>query len=154
FYYKTFMWPRKAWHDFYEPRIRAAAGLGVASNEPDPDHYAQRYGHCDLLIVGAGPSGIAAALAAAAGGARVILCDEQASPGGTLLSGTSARISGQNAADWLRESTRTLAASANVTMLTRTTAFGYLPHNMVALCERLTDHLAAPAATQPRERIW
>ncbi len=154
FYYKTFMWPRKAWHAFYEPRIRRAAGLGVASAEPDPDCYAQRYGHCDILIVGAGPAGIAATLVAAANGARVMLCDEQAQPGGSLRSGTSARIDGQDGADWLRESLRTLAASPNVTLLARTTAFGYLPHNMVALCERLTDHLAAPGTSQPRERVW
>ena len=54
FYYKTFMWPRKAWHNLYEPRIRAAAGLGVAPAEADPDCYAQRYSHCEVLIVGAG----------------------------------------------------------------------------------------------------
>ena len=154
FYYKTFMWPRKAWHSVYEPRIRAAAGLGVASSEADPDHYAQRYGFCDVLIVGAGPAGIAAALAAAPSGARVMLCDEQALPGGSLRSGTSVRIDGMDAGDWLRESLRKLAAASNVTLLTRTTAFGYLPHNMIALSERLTDHLAAPGASQPRERNW
>lgn len=61
FYYKTFMWPKKAWDSLYEPRIREAAGLGVAPTEPDPDHYSQRYAHCDVLVVGAGPAGIAAA---------------------------------------------------------------------------------------------
>ena len=154
FYYKTFMWPRRAWHRFYEPRIRAAAGLGVAPADADPDTYAQRYGHCDVLIVGAGPAGIAAALTAAASGARVLLCDEQALPGGSLRAGTSARIDGQPAAQWLRASLDQLAAASNVTLLTRTTAFGYLPHNMVALSERLTDHLAAPKASKPRERLW
>src|SRR5580658_8059191 len=73
FYYKTFMWPRRAWHALYEPRIRAAAGLGLAPSLPDPDRYATRFAHCDVLIVGAGPSGIAAASAAAAAGARGIL---------------------------------------------------------------------------------
>ena len=154
FYYKTFMWPRKAWHSLYEPRIRAAAGLGVASTEADPDLYAQCYGHCELLIVGAGPAGIAAALTAAASGARVMLCDEQALPGGSLRTGTSARIGGQDAADWLRESVQKLTAAPNVTLLTRTTAFGYLPHNMVALSERLSDHLATPPPGKPRERLW
>ena len=154
FYYKTFMWPRRAWHSLYEPRIRAAAGLGVAPGEADPDCYAQRYGHCDVLIVGAGPAGIAAALTAAATGARVMLCDEQALPGGSLRSGTNARIGGQAGADWLREAMRELAAADKVTLLTRTTAFGYLPHNMVALSERLTDHLARPPTSKPRERLW
>jgi sarcosine oxidase subunit alpha len=154
FYYKTFMWPRTAWHSLYEPRIRATAGLGVASTEPDPDCYAQRYGHCEVLIVGAGPAGIAAALTAARSGARVLLCDEQALPGGSLRAGTSARIDGKASTDWLRDALQELAQARNVTVLTRTTAFGYLPHNMVALSERLTDHLASPPSSMPRERLW
>jgi sarcosine oxidase subunit alpha len=154
FYYKTFMWPRTAWHSLYEPRIRAAAGLGVASAEPDPDCYAQRYGHCEVLVVGAGPAGIAAALTAARSGARVLLCDEQALPGGSLRTDTSARINGQATADWLRAALLELSLARNVTVLARTTAFAYLPHNMVALSERLTDHLASPQAGKPRERLW
>ena len=74
FYYKTFMWPRRAWQSLYEPRIRAAAGLGRAPALPDPDRYAQRFAHCDVLVVGAGPAGLAAAAAAAATSARVVLC--------------------------------------------------------------------------------
>ena len=77
FYYKTFMWPRKRLESLYEPFIRRAAGLGRAPRSPDPDRYAQRYAHCDVLVVGAGPAGLAAALAAAEAGARVMLCDEQ-----------------------------------------------------------------------------
>ena len=61
FYYKTFMWPRFAWHRWYEPAIRRAAGLGRAPTAPDPDRYAQRYAHCDVLVVGGGPAGLAAA---------------------------------------------------------------------------------------------
>src|SRR5256885_4776797 len=79
------MWPRRAWQSLYEPRIRAAAGLGRAPTEADPDRYASRYGHCDVLIVGGGPAGLAAAAAAAASGARVMLCDEQNEFGGSLL---------------------------------------------------------------------
>ena len=154
FYYKTFMWPRKAWHRWYEPRIRAAAGLGRAPSLADPDSYAQRYAHCEVLVVGAGPAGLAAALEAARTGARVILCDEQEQPGGSLLAGAGAPIDGQDSAEWLRAMVAQLRGMPKVTLLTRTTAFAYLPHNMVALVERLTDHLPQPPAQQPRERLW
>jgi len=154
FYYKTFMWPRRAWHRLYEPRIRAAAGLGRAPSEPDPDRYGNRYAHCDLLIIGAGAAGLAAALTAAVSGARVILCDEQAQPGGALLSDAAARIGGQPAAHWAQHTADILRARPNVTVLARTTAFGYFSHNFVALCQRLQDHLSDPPAHQPRERMW
>ena len=156
FYYKTFMWPRRAWRSLYEPRIRAAAGLGRAPILPDPDRYAGRYAHCDVLIVGAGPAGLAAAAAAAVTGARVMVCDEQNEFGGSLLSDgarTASGIDGRTGARWLSDTLAELAAR-QVTLLPRTTAFGYFPHNLVALNERLTDHLAAPAALQPRERQW
>jgi sarcosine oxidase subunit alpha len=154
FYYKTFMWPRKAWKALYEPMIRRAAGLGKSPVQPDPDRYAQRYAHCDVLVVGAGPAGIAAALSAAASGCRVILCDETAEFGGSLLGETSARIDGQSGAEWVRRSVATLAATNRVTLLTRTTAFGYFPHNFVGLIERLSDHLPGPSKGQWRERLW
>ena len=156
FYYKTFMWPRRAWRSLYEPWIRAAAGLGRTPTQPDPDRYASRYAHCDVLIVGAGPAGLSAAAAAAAAGARVVLCDEQNEFGGSLLNDsarTAPAIDGRPAARWLEEALAALAAR-QVTLLPRTTAFGYFPHNLVALNERLTDHLAAPQALQPRERQW
>jgi sarcosine oxidase, subunit alpha len=157
FYYKTFMWPRKAWHSFYEPRIRAAAGLGRAPEQADPDRYGNRFAHCDVLIVGAGPAGLAAALTASESGARVILCDEQSELGGSLLSEPTtggAVIDGYRARDWLRNAISQLAAHSNITLLPRTTAFGYFPHNLVALNERLTDHLASLPAHLPRERTW
>ena len=95
FYYKTFMWPRAFWRHVYEPAIRAAAGLGRAPTAPDPDRYLHHYAHCDVLVIGAGPAGLAAALAASAGGARVVLCDEQSELGGSLLAETEARIEGR-----------------------------------------------------------
>jgi NADPH-dependent 2,4-dienoyl-CoA reductase/sulfur reductase-like enzyme len=73
FYYKTFMWPAGFWEKLYEPFIRRAAGLGRAAGQPDPDHYEKAFLHCDLLVIGAGPSGLAAALAAGRSGARVVL---------------------------------------------------------------------------------
>jgi sarcosine oxidase, subunit alpha len=158
FYYKTFMWPQSAWQRLYEPKIRAAAGLGRAPEQADPDTYANRFAHCDVLVVGAGPAGLAAAAAAAASGARVIVCDEQPEPGGSLLSEpiahSDAVIEGQPADRWLASTLQTLAAHPRVTFLTRTTAFGYFPHNLLGLNQRLSDHLARPDNSQPRERQW
>jgi len=154
FYYKTFMWPRKAWKALYEPLIRRAAGLGVAPTQADPDRYAQRYAHCDVLVVGAGPAGIAAALAAAAAGERVILCDESAEFGGSLLGDARARIGSEAALDWLRRSIAELQQNTRVRLLARTTAFGYFPHNFLGLNERLTDHLPMLPTHRPRERLW
>jgi sarcosine oxidase subunit alpha len=157
FYYKTFMWPRRAWKSLYEPRIRAAAGLGRAPTQADPDRYAVRYAHCDVLVVGAGPAGLAAAAAAAATGARVILCDEQSEPGGSLLAQdpqAAQSIEGSAPAQWLERTLATLRSNARVTLLARTTAFGYFPHNSVGLNERLADHLAEPPVDLPRERQW
>ncbi|MBA77926.1 MAG: sarcosine oxidase subunit alpha [Tistrella sp.] len=153
FYYKTFMWPKSFWDRFYEPFIRAAAGLGVSPTEPDPDGYASRYLHTDLLVVGAGPAGLAAALTAARAGLRVTLVDETAEAGGSLLSEPQAVIDGRPAWDWLAAALAELSG-LGVRILTRTTAIGYYHQNMVGLCQRLTDHLDAPAAGQPRERLW
>jgi sarcosine oxidase subunit alpha len=154
FYYKTFMWPRGAWRSLYEPRIRAAAGLGHAPAAADTDHYGHRYAHCDVLVVGAGPAGLSAALTAARAGLTVILCDRLPEAGGSLLSDRSARIDGQAATDWLVRAVAELVSLPRVTLLTRTTAFGYFPHNLRGLSERITDHLARPASHLPRERLW
>ena len=148
FYYKTFMWPASFWARVYEPAIRAAAGLGRAPTEADPDRYARRYAHCEVLVIGGGPSGLAAASAAAARGDRVILCDEQAALGGSLLSRPEARIDGVAASEWVAR------VDPRVTLLTRTTAFGWYPDNMIALAERVTDHLADADPDLPRERLW
>jgi sarcosine oxidase subunit alpha len=154
FYYKTFMWPRKAWKSLYEPVIRRAAGLGRAPLQPDPDRYAHRYAHCDVLVVGAGAAGIAAALAAAESGARVMVCDETAEFGGSLLTDSGASIDGSSCLEWLQQSLAKLAGNPRVTLLARTTAFGYFPHNLIGLAQRLSDHLANPLKGAARERLW
>jgi sarcosine oxidase subunit alpha len=152
FVYKTFMRPASFWKRLYEPAIRRAAGLGRAPGQGDPDRYAHQYAHCDVLIIGGGAAGIAAALGASATGARVILCDEQAEFGGSLLSEPGITIDGWAAPDWVREAVATLGAS--VTLLPRTTAFGAYPGNLIGLAQRLTDHLEQPAPGMPRERLW
>ncbi len=154
FYYKTFMWPRKAWDALYEPVIRAAAGLGHAPTDPDPDSYLNRYAHCEVLVVGAGPTGLSAALAAARGGGRVMLVDEQCEPGGSLLSEPDVRIDGLSTRDWIARTVAELNANPRVTILSRATAFGYFAHNMIAVNERLSEHQADPVPGAPRERLW
>lgn len=152
FYYKTFMASQAAWH-FFEKHIRAASGLGVSPAEHDPDRYDKRYAHCDVLVVGAGISGLTAALTAARSGARVLLCDEQAEAGGWLLSSDEA-VDGQSATQWVAKALAELAALPDVTVLPRTTAFGYQDHDLVTLVERRGDHLPADQAPVFRERLW
>ncbi len=153
FYYKTFMWPKTAWKNLYEPFIRDAAGLGVSPDKPDPDHYGGQFVYCDVLVLGGGPAGLAAALAAAQSGASVILADENPEFGGALRFETGAVIDGQPGWKWAQATAAKLAAMANVRLLTRTTAFGYYAQNFVGLAERVSDHMAIPGDA-PRERLW
>ena len=154
FYYKTFMWPKAAWKHIYEPNIRAAAGLGVSPKEPDPDRYANRFVHCDVLVVGGGLAGLIAARAAAQTGASVILCDEQPELGGALHHETDTLVDGREGFDWAQDVGRELATMDNVRVLTRTTAFAYQAQNMVDLVERVSEHVAKPGKLDPRERLW
>ena len=151
FYYKTFKWPRSAWARVYEPLIRRAAGLGRAPDLPDPDRYAHLYDHADVVVVGAGVAGIGAALAASECGARVILCDEGAEPGGWLLADPHTQVEGRPAWDWLADALGELARRG-VLVLPRTTAAIVSTGGMIGLVERLTDHLAG-ATNGPRQRM-
>lgn len=154
FYYKTFKWPPKAWDKVYEPFIRRAAGLGEAPTEADPDRYTNRFAHCDVLVIGGGAAGLVAAQTAAKAGKRVILADENPDFGGWMLSDTDARIDGLDGPSWVAAMVADLQARSNVTMLPRTTGFGYFQQNMVALGERITEHVSVPDIDHPRERLW
>ena len=146
FYNKTFMWPRSFWDRVYEPAIRKMAGLGDAPTAEDPDVYASTYAHCDLLIIGAGPAGIDAALGAMDTNKRIVLIDEQDELGGGALADPALW-------PWLERSVKALANAANVTILTRTTAFGYYHDNFIGAVQRLTDHLPENEDA-PREKLW
>jgi methylglutamate dehydrogenase subunit C len=153
FYYKTFMWPAKFWEKIYEPLIRRAAGLGKLSMLPDPDHYDREHGFCDLLVIGGGAAGLAAALTAGRAGLRVILVDEDARSGGRLLSERH-EIDGMPAWHWAEQTAAELATLPNVRVLNRTTLFGIYDGREYCAVERLTDHLPQAPAGQPRQRLW
>jgi len=135
FYYKTFMWPSSLWMT-YERFIRGMAGMGRAANQPDPDKYEHRYAHCDVLVAGGGPTGLAAALAAARAGARVIIADEQHDFGGSLLS-ERADIDGEPALNWVTRLVAEMQTNDNITLLKHSTVFGYFDHNALAIAERV-----------------
>jgi sarcosine oxidase subunit alpha len=130
------MFPRFLWHT-YEWIVRRGAGIGIAPTEPDPDRYDKINRHCDLLIIGAGPAGLAAAHIAGRTSARVILLDEHDEPGGTLRYSNDI-IEGLPGIDWVKQITAELNATANVDLLTRTTAVGYHDQNFIVAHERRT----------------
>jgi methylglutamate dehydrogenase subunit C len=153
FYYKTFMWPGPFWEPVYERLIRRAAGLGRASREPDPDAYETAHAHCDVLVVGAGPAGLMAALAAGRAGARVILAEQRPWLGGQLAF-ERMEIAGSPAQVWVDALEEALFRLAEVRVMRRTTITGYYDHNVLAALERVADHLPVPPPHQPRQRFW
>jgi len=152
FYYKTFMYPQSLW-DTYETFIRKAAGLGRSPLENDPDTYDHMNQHADVMIVGAGPAGLSAALQAARSGARVLIADEQSEFGGSLLH-SNEEIDGKPAAQWVAETVAELSGFNNVVMLPRSTVNGYHDHNFLTIHQRCTDHVADRAPNgQVRQRL-
>ncbi|MCH8166742.1 MAG: sarcosine oxidase subunit alpha family protein [Proteobacteria bacterium] len=148
FYYKTFIGLGRgtAQWMFFEKFIRKAAGMGTASREPDPDSYDIVHDHCDLLVIGSGPAGLAAAELAASHGLDVMLVEQDFALGGALLASTET-IEDQPAAAWL---SARLAALKDVRILPRTTAFGLYDTNVVGLYQRVTDHISSADPALPR----
>ncbi|MEM7547102.1 MAG: sarcosine oxidase subunit alpha family protein [Pseudomonadota bacterium] len=152
FYYKTFLFPRVAWKHVYEPVIRQSAGLGPAPTKEDPDAYEHFHAYTDVLIVGGGQAGLAAARAAGDAGLKVLLVEQGAHLGGRLLSEADVDIGGKPGADWAADQIAALAAMENVTIRLRTQASGLYDHGYALLYERCGDHTAVP--TGPRHRLW
>jgi sarcosine oxidase subunit alpha len=145
FYYKTFKWPD--WR-LFEPSIRRAAGLAAAPSEiKHPGHYETRYAHCDILVVGAGPAGLLAALIAARSGARVMLADDGDTPGGSLLN-QKVDIDGAPATDWIASVNAQLDEFENVKRLAQASVWAYREHNLVMITER------APCEVSVFQRSW
>lgn len=149
FYNKTFMWPASMWMA-YERLIRKAAGLGRVPDAADPDHYLHSHEHCDVLVVGAGPSGLAAALAAGRAGARVVLAEQDCRLGGQLLS-EDALIDGAPGLQWVANVEEELGTLRNVRLLRRSTVFGYFDHNLLGIEERSTASGTALAMRRLRK---
>ncbi|MDM5148191.1 2Fe-2S iron-sulfur cluster-binding protein, partial [Candidatus Persebacteraceae bacterium Df01] len=149
FYYKTFMWPPKLWM-FYEKIIRRFAFGGKAPSENDPDAYIHHHAHCDVLIIGGGPAGLAAALTAGKSGANVILAEMNSELGGDLLNDDGEMpINGQSAADWLRDAKQVLNGMENTTVITSTTVQGYHDYNALIAIENVSQ-----GSGKLRQRLW
>ncbi|MCP4818054.1 MAG: FAD-dependent oxidoreductase, partial [Shimia sp.] len=152
FYYKTFMWPKAFWEKLYEPVIRRAAGLGALSKAHNPDTYEKAFAFCDLLVIGAGPSGLMAALTAARAGADVILADEDALMGGRL-NGDAGEVDGMSGSDWAAQTVAELASMPNVRLMPRTAVTGAYDQGTYGALERVSHHLGN-AAGRPKECFW
>ena len=153
FYYKTFMWPKAFWERVYEPMIRRAAGLGALSGEDNADLYERAYAFCDLLVIGAGPAGLMAALSAARAGADVILADEDSRMGGRLLA-EDLEIDGRPGHVWADAVLDELRGMENVRLMSRTSVMGAYDQGTYGALERVGHHVAHRRAGAPLECFW
>ena len=142
FYYKTFMWPASFWEK-YEYFIRKSAGLGKSPTKPDPDIYEHRYIHCDVLVIGAGISGIMAAKTAAKNGLKTLLVDEKPNLGGSEIYQNSEyfKINNQTSGSWLDKEINEIKKIENLEIKTRTSVAAFHGYNYLLARENLTDHL-------------
>jgi sarcosine oxidase subunit alpha len=129
-------------------------GQGRLASAPDPARYDAKHVHCDVLVVGAGPAGLVAALTAARSGARVVVVDEQNQAGGALL-GADEYLDERSSAEWVADIVAELRDTPDVLVLERTTAFGVHQDGFVLALQRRTDHLGFDApADMARQRVW
>ena len=142
FYYKTFMWPASFWEK-YEYFIRRSAGLGKSPTVPDPDIYEHKYIHCDILIIGAGISGVMAAKTTAMNGLKTLLIDEKPNLGGSTIYQDSNffKINNQNSGSWLEKEINELKKLKNLEIKTRTSVAAFHNYNFLLARENLTDHI-------------
>ena len=142
FYYKTFMWPASFWEK-YEYFIRKSAGLGKSPDVPDPDIYEHKYIHCDVLVIGAGISGLIAAKTAAKSGFKTLLVEEKSYLGGSTIYQDSEffKINNQNSASWLEKEINEVKKIENLEIKTRTSVAAFHGYNFLLARENLTDHL-------------
>jgi len=155
FYYKTFMWPASFWEK-YEYFIRHSAGLGRSPTKPDPDIYDHKYIHCDVLVVGAGISGIIAAKNAAKNNLKTLLVDEQNQLGGSTIYQNREfnKIENLSSSDWLKKEINELKNIKNLEIKTRTSVAAFHGYNYLLARESITDHLSKKErANKIRQRL-
>ena len=151
FYYKTFIFPRFAWKHIFEPFIRKAAGLGAAPTEKDADKYEYFYAHVDVLIIGGGSSGLAAALEVGRSGAKVLVLEQKNTWGGRApVDGVV--IDNEKSEEWINKTLAELESMPNVSLKNRTMGAGVYDHGWATGYESLTDHM--PSKVGPRQRLW
>jgi sarcosine oxidase, subunit alpha len=151
FYYKTFMAPPAAWKSVFEPFIRQSAGLGAVPTEPDVDRYEHLYAHFDVVVVGGGVAGLAAAKAAAATGVTVLVLEQGAHWGGRAPV-DGGEIDGIDAKTWVKTAVEELEKAGNVTLRLRAQGSGVYDHGYLLGYERVADH--TPGDDRPRHRLW
>jgi sarcosine oxidase subunit alpha len=142
FYYKTFMWPASFWKK-YEYFIRKSAGLGRSPTKPDPDIYEHKFVHCDVLVIGAGISGIMAAKTAAKNGLKTLLIDEKPYLGGSTIYQNSQhfKINNQISSSWLEKEINEIKKLKNLEIKTRTSVAAFHGYNFLLARESISDHL-------------
>ena len=154
FYYKTFMAPGWAWERIYEPLIRRAAGFGrveaiapAQGTHADTVHAETVHDHADVLVIGAGAAGLAAARSLGSAGLRVLLVDQQRALGG----GTRLDPRWQS---WRDSICATLQRFANVHCLPATTVVGAYGYGVFAALQELAaDESVAFAGLRERLRV-
>ena len=151
FYYKTFMFPRVAWEKLFEPIVRQSAGLGQVPKERDADRYEHFYAHVDVLVVGGGVAGLAAARSAASTGAKVLLIEQTNHWGGRAVV-DGGEVDRMPVEDWVNKTVEELENMANVTIRSRTMGAGVYDHGYAIGYERVADH--TPGDGRPRHRLW
>ncbi len=151
FYYKTFMAPKFGWEKLFEPIVRQSAGLGCVPKERDPDRYEHFHAHVDVLVIGGGVAGLAAARAAAASGASVLVLEQTPHWGGRAPV-DGGEIDGMDPEDWVKNAVQELEKAENVTLRSRIMGAGVYDHGYVLGYELVGDH--TPGGDAPRHRLW
>lgn len=129
------------------------SGVGWVGRQADPTVFDKKYVHVDVVVVGAGPAGIAAALAAGRSGARVMLVDEQRELGGSLCDGP-ARVDGRPATEWIDRAAREFVDTSEARVLSRSTVVGYYDHNYLLIAERCGERVERLGPGEPMQRLW